>query len=55
MNLTPNVLFARGLRCKSDTPPQTPTKSQRYNLFRARFNSAPVNNHPWPHLQARRG
>lgn len=53
MNLTPAVLFARSLRCKSDTPPQTPTKTQRYNLFRARINTPPINNHPWPHLRCR--
>ena len=51
MNLTPSVLFARGLRCKSDTPPQTPTRVQRYNLFRSKANEAPVNNKPWKWLQ----
>ena len=29
MSLSPSVLFARGLRCKSDTPPQTPTKTHQ--------------------------
>lgn len=47
MNLTPNVLFARGLRCRSDTPPQTPTNTQRYNLFRLRAPAPLRNAYPW--------
>lgn len=51
MNLSPAVLFCRGMRCKSDTPPHTPTKHHRYNAFRARSNSIPVNSYPWKHLR----
>jgi len=37
MNLSP--IFARGLRCKSQTPPHTPTNADRIQAYRSK---APV-------------
>lgn len=51
MNLTPSILFARSMRYGTDSPPQTPTPADRYNEYRAKVNTVPVNNHPWRHLQ----
>ncbi len=47
MHLTAHVLFCRGLRTLSDVPPQTPTNTQRYNLFRLRAPAPLWNAYPW--------
>lgn len=49
--LTPSILFARSMRYGTDLPPHNPTPADRYNEYRAKVNTVPVNNHPWKHLR----
>lgn len=51
MNLSPSIIIDRKMRYQTDTPRQTPTNSDRYVEFRARWPHQPVNSHPWKWLQ----
>lgn len=51
MNLHASIIIDRKMRYQTDTPRQTPTNSDRYVEFRARWLHQPGNSHPWKWLQ----